>query len=173
MMTNQPNKNELVLATVKAINGHLTVQERQDGMLTIWLSLVDKNDLVSAARGLKAIGARLSMITALSDTCKGGNLIAYHIDIDGSTVTLKVWVTSGGAVDSLMEVFRNADWHEREFMEFYDIKVNGRADAARLFLDESLEGAMLERLIPLSVLANAASTKMLWERLSVDKETQR
>lgn len=172
-MTTQPSVNDLVLSTVRAFNGHLTMTERPDGQLTVWLSLIDKGDLLPAARGLKSIGARLSMITALSDECRGGNVMAYHFDIAGSTVTLKVWVISGGDVQSIKDLFRNADWHERETMEFYDVKIVGQGEGRRLFLDESVEGAVLERLIPLSVLANAASTKMLWERLNVDREEQR
>lgn len=172
-MTPQPRTNDLILSTVRAFNGHLTMTERTDGLLTVWVSLLDKGDLLIAARSLKSLGARLSMITALADPCRGGNLMAYHFDIQGSTVTLKAWVISGGSIDSIVGLFRNADWHEREAMEFYDVQVVGQGERHRLFLDESVEGAVMERLIPLSVLANAASTKMLWERLNLDREDER
>ena len=39
------------------------------------------------------------------------------------------------------------------------------ADPRRLFLDASIDGAVLERLIPFSTLTNAASTKGLWDRI--------
>lgn len=171
-MTAQPTAKELVISTAKAINGHLTIIEQPNGLMTLWVALADKADLVPVAHVLKSIGARLSMITALADDRRGGNLVAYHFDIEGITLTIKVRVASGDGVDSIMPIFRNADWHEREFMEFYDIKVDGREGTPRLFLDESVDSHVMERLIPLSILANAASTKVLWERLTEKKEEQ-
>lgn len=169
-MTPHPTPQELVRVTVKALNGQLAIEEPAGAPMSVWLTLAEAGDLLAAARSLKAIGARLSMITALADDGRGGNIVAYHFDIAGHTVTVKVWVVSGGSIDSIMTLFRNADWHEREFMEFYKIEVKDRADAKRLFLDESIEGGAMERLIPLSVLANATSTKMLWESLTVMPE---
>ena len=71
-----------------------------------------------------------------------------------------------------MPIFRNADWHEREFIEFYDIAVTGRATSRSLFLEPGDGARSAAQLIPLSMLANAASTKMLWERLNESKEAQ-
>ncbi|SBW06235.1 Carbon monoxide-induced hydrogenase NuoC-like protein CooU [uncultured Alphaproteobacteria bacterium] len=96
--------------------------------------------------------------------------IAYHFDVDGDTLTLMVFLPAGGAdVPSLTPLFRNADWSERELMEIYSIRVAGHPDPRRLFLDESVDAAVLERLIPFSTLVNAASTKSLWEKILEQK----
>lgn len=96
--------------------------------------------------------------------------IAYHFDVDGDTLTLMVFLPAGGgAVPSLTPLFRNADWSERELMEIYSIRVDGHPDPRRLFLDESVDAAVLERLIPYSTLVNAASTKSLWEKILEQK----
>lgn len=92
--------------------------------------------------------------------------IDYHFDIAGDALTIIAYVPQGGSIASLTPLFRNADWHEREMMELYAVKVTDHPDPRRLFLDASVDGAVLERLIPFSTLVNAASTKGLWERLT-------
>jgi NADH:ubiquinone oxidoreductase subunit C len=158
---------------------------------TAWCTLASKDNLLPAASLLKAIGARLSTITIFQPKAPaappppkegeapppapsffGGVVsdgkayeLAYHFDIDGDTLTLVVHVPPGGEVDSLTPLFRSADWPEREAMEIYAIIVNGHPDPRRLFLDPSIDGAVLERLIPFSTLANSATTKGLWEKI--------
>lgn len=100
--------------------------------------------------------------------------IAYHFDLDGSTLTVQVFLPAEDAsVASLTPMFRNADWPERDFMENYAINVVGHPDPRRLFLDPSIEPAALERLIPFSTLVNAASTKSLWEKIAASKNGEK
>ncbi len=164
---------DLVASVARTIPGEFSFDGDRHGKVTAWITLQNSTDLVAAARALKAIGARLSMITALADQPEKINTIAYHFDIEGSTVTLKVEVQPGGSVETIVPLYRNADWHEREFMELYDLHVSGRADNRRLFLDETVDRRVMQRLIPLSVLSNAASTTMLFEKLIVDREKSR
>lgn len=99
--------------------------------------------------------------------------LAYHFDLDGDTVTLIVLLPGEGAeIDSLTPLFRSANWSERELMEIYAVRINGHPDPRRLFLDESVDAAVLERLIPFSTLVNAASTKSLWEKVLSKKGGQ-
>lgn len=173
----------------------LTRNETAKGVVTAWCELAVPADLESAARALKEMGARLSTITALQPkpveadddddeedadeeeapppVSLGGVAIdgqsyeiAYHFDLDGDTLTLSVFLpVDGGEVASLTPLFRSADWSERELMEIYNLRIVGHPDPRRLFLDESIEPAVLERLIPFSALINAASTKSLWEKI--------
>ncbi|MBB5049943.1 NADH:ubiquinone oxidoreductase subunit C [Rhodopseudomonas rhenobacensis] len=171
-MTDASTIKDRVMSIARMIRGEFSISENRHGRVTAWITLADKDDLIATCHALKAFDARLSMITALADRNAGFNLLAYHFDIEGSTVTVKVKLVSGASIDSIVPIFRNADWHEREFMEFYDIKCTGRTDNRRLFLDESVDGRVMERLIPLSVISNAASTNMLFERLITDREKQ-
>lgn len=172
-MSEVPSIVELVTSIARTIPGDFSLDKDRHGRVTAWIVLAHSDDLVAAARALKAIGARLSMITALANQPDGVNIVAYHFDIEGSTLTLKVGVKSGGSVATIVPFFRNADWHEREFMELYDLDVSGRANSQRLFLDETVDRRVMQRLIPLSVLSNAASTTMLFEKLIVDREKSR
>jgi NADH:ubiquinone oxidoreductase subunit C len=91
--------------------------------------------------------------------------LAYHFDLGGDTLTVIAYLPAGGSVASLTPLFRTADWNERELMECYAVTVRNHPDPRRLFLDSSIDPAVLERLIPFSTLVNAASTKGLWEKI--------
>jgi NADH:ubiquinone oxidoreductase subunit C len=189
-MTKLPDDLESRLAANARTGIEWTCRIDAKGVTTAWCRLASKDELLGAAALLKAIGARLSTITIFQPkaaevpaakegeaplpppTFFGGVVsdgkayeIDYHFDLDGDTLTLTVHVSPGGEVDSLTPLFRNADWPERELMEIYAIVVRNHPDPRRLFLDPSIDGAVLERLIPFSTLANAASTKGLWEKI--------
>jgi NADH-quinone oxidoreductase subunit C len=91
--------------------------------------------------------------------------IDYHFDLGGDTLTVIAYVAHGGLIGSLTSYFRTADWPEREMMEMYNIAIPNHPDPRRLFIDPSIDTAVLERLIPYSVLVNAASTKSLWDKV--------
>jgi len=138
------------------------------GVTVAWCHLEKGSDLLSVAELLKTSCARLSTITAsLPEHAKANGMheIAYHFDFDGDTLTVQVRIPLEDEVESLVPVFPNADWNEREFMELYSIKVRGCMHHRRLFIDEKIDPAVLDRLIPFSTLVNAASTKTLWERI--------
>jgi NADH:ubiquinone oxidoreductase subunit C len=92
--------------------------------------------------------------------------IVYHFDINGDSLNLIVHVPHGGSLPSLTPLFRTADWPEREIMEIYGMTFTGHPNPSRLFLDESIDPAVLERLIPFSTLVNAASTRDLWAKVT-------
>jgi Ni,Fe-hydrogenase III component G len=152
----------------------VTVTWRLDrkGVATGWCRLREAACILPAARAVASLEGRLSMVTAyLPGAAKrtGVREIAYHFDLDGATLTISIQLPPEGAqVPSLTAIFRNADWNEREFMELYDIQVTGHPDPRRLFLDESIEPAAFERLIPYSTFSNGASSKALWERVIAD-----
>ena len=96
----------------------------------------------------------------------------YHFDFAGDTFTVIVHLPKGGAVVSLTPLWRVANWTEREFMELYGIAVDGHPDPRRLFIDPSLDNALLERLVPQSTLINAASTEALWAAIRKTREAR-
>lgn len=163
---------DTLLATAEALPGTVETRFEPNGLIVAWVRLGDRSTLSAASRSLKAIGARLSMITAMPDASDPGHFIAYHFDISGSTVTLTVRIGPGETVETIVPIFRNADWHEREFVELYGIGMTGRMDTRTLFLEEDVAGRQRSELIPLSMIANAASTKDLWEQLEAAKEAR-
>jgi hypothetical protein len=147
----------------------LTIRPAGKGVITLWCTLADPHDLRAVAALVKALGGRLSTITALppkppQDAPEAAahaalafdgkvHEIAYHFDLDGNTLTVTVLPPQANAeIESLTPLFRNADWSEREFMETCAIRVLGHPHPQRLFLDESVDPAVLERLIPFFAL---------------------
>jgi NADH:ubiquinone oxidoreductase subunit C len=190
-MSKLPDDLEASLATTAPAGLQFTRRTDAKGVTCAWARLASKDDLLPVASWLKAGSARLSTITILqpkappappapkegetpppAPTFFGGVAndgktfeISYHFDIDGDTLTVLVYVPFGGEVDSLTPLYRAADWPEREMMELYSIVVRNHPDPRRLFIDPAIDGAVLERLIPFSALANAATTKGLWEQI--------
>jgi NADH-quinone oxidoreductase subunit C len=191
-----PDNIESSLAAVAPSGIQFTSTTNAKSVCCSWCKLADKDDLLPTAAFMKSIGARLSTITILqpkapptppakegtttvTPTFFGGITsdgktfeIDYHFDIDGDTLTLIVHVPYGGGVQSLTTLFRCADWPERELMELYSVVVLGHPDPRRLFIDPSIDNAVLERLIPFSALVNSATTKGLWEKILANKGSQ-
>jgi NADH:ubiquinone oxidoreductase subunit C len=160
------------------------------GVATAWCTLASSDNLLSVGLLLKRIGARLSTVTVyqpkaaavpkpkegeeaqplptfLGGTPQDGKTyeIDYHFDIDGDTLTVVAHVAAGGSIDSLTPLYRAADWPEREIMELYALVVRDHPNPKRLFIDESIEPAVFERLIPYSTLVNSAASKSIWEKI--------
>lgn len=162
-----------VQRTIGLENADLTCSTNAKGVTTAWCRLHDPAALIAAAQTVKSLAGRLSTITASSPedaSASGAHELAYHFDLDGDTLTVSLVLPPGAEVDSLTQLFPNADWNEREFTELYGISVRGCANPKRLFLDESIEAGVLDRLVPFSALVNAASTKTLWERILSQRE---
>ncbi len=165
-MTETTATGAALLPALRTLFGTITTVPGPNGRATIWVDLPGPASLAATARALKDIGARLSVITAFTRDATGASPLAYTFDIEGNTLTLKFRVRPDEAVETIVPLFRNADWLEREIMELFDVRVSGRPHNRRLFLDESVDGQVMDRLIPLSVLANSASTTMLFERIA-------
>jgi len=138
-----------------------------------WVRLHDPKDLLLVAPPLAALGARLMTASAYRNDKFGraeGHEIAYHFDLDGVVVTVSACLSeSPPTVPSITPWFKNADWNEREFAELYGIVLEGHPNLRRLFLDKSLDAAILDRLVPLSTMMNGASTSTLWEKVFTGK----
>lgn len=137
-----------------------------------WFRLISPRRLVDAAACLHKAGARLCMITAynrrqLSDQIQE---VCYHFELEGVVYNVTATLDSQWpSVPSITPIFANADWHEREMMELYAVRVEGQPNPRRLFLDEELDAGILNEAVPLSVVMNGACTTDLWECILKDK----
>jgi NADH:ubiquinone oxidoreductase subunit C len=190
-MTGLPQDLAANLLAAAPAGVDLSSSTNAHGVTVSWCSLANSEELVPVGQLLVKLGARMTMITAFQPpapsedekaedesapkeapkTFGGTPLdgtsyeIDYHFELNGDTLTIIVYIPAGGSIPSLTPLFRAADWHEREMMELYNIVVRDHPDPRRLFIDPSIDGAVLERLIPYSTLVNAASTKSLWDRV--------
>lgn len=138
-----------------------------------WFRLENPSKIKVAAKSLKGMRARLIMISAYENKEAGLLMkeLCYHFDVEGIIYNLTVTQNAEWPiVPSITPDFANADWHEREMMELYKIKITDHPNPKRLFLDETLDAGQLSTAIPLSVMMNGASSKDLWERILSAKE---
>ena len=139
-----------------------------------WFLLNTPDDLTAAGTALRQAGARLAMATAYNrpgDEAAAHQNICYEFALAGVVYSCTVELTDAHpSVPSITPLFANADWHEREMMELYGIKITDHPDPKRLFLDEELDKGLLGQVVPLSVMMNGASSMDLWERILSARE---
>lgn len=138
-----------------------------------WYQLESPQRIWDAAKILHKAGARLAMITAYNDSHAPGPMhyACYEFVLGGTVYSATIHMDSEHpAAPSITPLFANADWHEREMMELYGIRIEGHPDPKRLFLDEELDKGLLGQVVPLSVVMNGASSTDLWERILSSRE---
>ncbi len=140
-----------------------------------WFRLALPEDILPAAQHLMAYEARLAMVTAynrehLQDPV---HEVCYQFELAGAMINITVLLDAlHHQVPSITPIFANADWHEREMMELYDIEVLNQPNPRRLFLSEELDSGILGEAVPLSIMMNGACTIDLWERILKDRQQE-
>ncbi|AEF93241.1 NADH dehydrogenase (ubiquinone) 30 kDa subunit [Desulfotomaculum nigrificans CO-1-SRB] len=139
------------------------------GVVTGWCRLNDHSQITNVALVVSRLGGRVITITAYKTKDaqqRDIHEIAYHFDLDGCTCTVTIEIPRDiGKVNSITPILKSADWTERELQELYGIKVVGHPNPKRLFLDETIDEGIMNKLIPLSVAMNGATSKTLWEKV--------
>jgi len=77
--------------------------------------------------------------------------VIYHLLSLGRRRRLRLRTRLGveGEVDSVVSVWRTADWHEREAYDLVGIRFRGHPDLRRILMPEDFEGHPLRRDFPL------------------------
>jgi len=146
------------------IAGHITEQfgegvihAQQHEVLQPFLE-IDKSQLVEVCRFLKndprLYFDMLECLSGVDDSKKEGRIgVVYHLQSIpfGHRLVLKAWDTfEAGQTDlpqipSLAEVWRTANWHERECYDLMGIHFEGHPDLRRILMPEDWEGHPLRK----------------------------
>ena len=137
-----------------------------------WFKFLLPESILPASRMLLQYQVRLLMTTAynikhLQDPI---HEVCYHFEKQGTIFNITVLLDAeNNRVPSISGVYDNADWHEREMMELYNINIMDHPNPRRLFLDPEIDKGILGETVPLSIMMNGASTVDLWECILKDR----
>jgi NADH:ubiquinone oxidoreductase subunit C len=75
----------------------------------------------------------------------------YHLlAVPGARrVRVQVWLDDGQAVESVVQIWPTADWHEREAWDMMGIPIEGHPNLARILMEDDWEGNPLRKDYPL------------------------
>lgn len=92
---------------------------------------------------------RFNLLSCLSGTDDGTDFwVVLHLTSipKNHTAVLKVRVArEGGSCPSVAEIWKTADWHERETYDMYGMKFDGHPDLRRILLPEDWPGFPLRK----------------------------
>lgn len=120
--------------------GALTTARDDFGMVFFsWLSAIDWSNQVEVGDPLtEEVKERFELLAAVGDVSVG-RLLIFSADLDKKKPT----------VDSLVNVFAGANWHEREAHEMFGIDFRGHPNLGKLYLPDGFEGHPLRKSFPL------------------------
>jgi NADH:ubiquinone oxidoreductase subunit C len=75
----------------------------------------------------------------------------YHLlAVPGARrVRVQVWLEDGQAVESVVQIWPTADWHEREAWDMMGIPIEGHPNLARILMEDDWEGHPLRKDYPI------------------------
>jgi NADH-quinone oxidoreductase subunit C len=115
--------------------------------------IVDKNDAKKTLSILKDNGylilTEMSAIDFVAQ--RGGFEIFYQLlNIkDTKRIRIKCFIKENEAIQSVTDLFRSADWSEREMYDMFGIFVNNHPNLKRILLPEDWKGHPLRKTYPL------------------------
>jgi NADH:ubiquinone oxidoreductase subunit C len=121
------------------VSAHLTARDDLDLVFFSWLSAVDWSNEVEAGDPLSAeVEERFEVLTTVADLTEGKRVI-IHTYLDKTEP----------AIDSLVDVYAGANWHEREAAEMFGLDFRGHPGLSHLYLPDGFIGNPMRKSFPL------------------------
>ena len=122
------------------VAAHQKARDVLDLVFFSFLSAIDWAREVEVGDPLKDedFEERIEMLTTVSDLSEGRR-VTFSADLP----------TENPVIDSLVDVYAGANWHEREAAEMFGIDFTGHPDLSALYLPDAFEGNPLRKSFPL------------------------
>ena len=99
------------------------------------------------------------------------NLLSFKLN---NRITVKASLNDGEKIDTVCDVFRCANWYEREAFDMFGIEFNNHPDLRRILTDYDFEGYPLRKDFPLTgykqVTYDEKEKKIVYEPVSLRQE---
>ena len=139
-----------------------------------------KNLLTSLFTLKKSILYQFSLLTAVSGVDYFNNKYRFNVTYEllslvyNTRVRLKIFLTEIDAVPSIVDIFKNANWWEREIWDLYGIFFSNHPDLRRILTDYGFEGYPMRKDFPVygyvEVFYDNIQKRILIESLELSQE---
>ena len=130
---------KVVLDPSNWVSAFQTARDRLDLVFFSWLSAIDWSNEVAAGDPLgEEVEERFEVLATVGDLTEG-NRVTFSTDISKEKAE----------IDSLVEVYVGANWHERETAEMFGIQFAGHPDLSKMYLPDEFIGNPLRKSFPL------------------------
>jgi NADH-quinone oxidoreductase subunit C len=121
------------------VEAHRIARDQLDLVFFSWLSAIDwSNEVEVGDPPDEEVEDKIELLSALSDVTDG-NLVVMSTDLP----------TESPQIDTLVEVYLGAEWHEREAYEMFGIDFVGHPNLIHLYLPDAFVGNPLRKSYPL------------------------
>lgn len=168
------------LKSVLGLNKILPIILFQKFNSEISLLLRVKNLLTSLLTLKKSILYQFSLLTAVSGVDYYNNKYRFNVTYEllslvyNTRVRIKVFLTEIDSVPSIVEIFKNANWWEREIWDLYGIFFTNHPDLRRILTDYGFEGYPMRKDFPVygyvEVFYDSIQKRILIESIELSQE---
>ena len=139
-----------------------------------------KNLLTSLLTLKKSILYQFSLLTAISGVDYNNNNYRFNVTYEmlslvyNVRVRLKVFLSEIEPVPSIIKIFKNANWWEREIWDLYGIFFSNHPDLRRILTDYGFEGHPMRKDFPVygyvEVFYDSIQKRILIESVDLSQE---
>lgn len=139
-----------------------------------------KNLLTTLITLKKSMLYQFSLLTAISGVDYYNNKYRFNVTYEllslvyNTRIRVKVFLTEIDSVPSIVEIFRNANWWEREVWDLYGVFFSNHPDLRRILTDYGFEGHPLRKDFPIygyvEVFYDSIQKRILIESIELSQE---
>ena len=139
-----------------------------------------KNLLITLITLKKSILYQFTLLTAISGVDYYNNKYRFNVTYEllslvyNTRVRVKVFLTEIDSVPSIVEIFKNANWWEREVWDLYGIFFSNHPDLRRILTDYGFEGYPMRKDFPVygyvEVFYDSIQKRILIESIELSQE---
>lgn len=139
-----------------------------------------QNLLLSLLILKKSILYQFNLLTAISGVDYYNNKYRFNVTYEllslayNTRMRVKVFLTEIDSVPSIVEIFQNANWWEREIWDLYGIFFSNHPDLRRILTDYGFEGHPLRKDFPVygyvEVFYDSIQKRIVIESLELSQE---